>query len=206
MLAATTGAAGRTFGDLVSRVVVLLACLTLAAPGALAAGVAPGQDDVVSALEHQHRVRRDGSAVLGGWALVNLTAGAIGASTAVDPSVRAFHTGNALWNTVNLALAVPGLLVPPRTADPGEALRRGRTLEKVYLFNAGLDAAYITAGALLVQRGNLLDQPRLRGWGWALVVQGAFLALYDVGKYAAVDRADRRLELHVGPGSLAIRF
>jgi len=59
---------------------------------------------------NQHRLNCDKKLMLtlGTWATANLVGGGIGWATASSPEIRAFHQMNAMWNTVNLALALPG--------------------------------------------------------------------------------------------------
>jgi hypothetical protein len=148
---------------------------------------APGSRDVIL---------RRGMVVLGGWAAANIIAGSIGALVSDDPMQRGFWEVNALWNTVNLGLAGGTLIAAERRSDPTgstaltlpEYRAASHRLEKVLLFNAGLDLGYMTLGGWLWERGSRGDglaasdvsADRLAGWGQALVVQGAFLFLFDL--------------------------
>ena len=111
---------------------------------------------------------------------------------------------NALWNSVNLALAGGALIARERPADPTgtvavelpEYRRRAHRFEKTLLFNAGLDVGYMTVGAWLWERGSrgygsaAVSADRLQGWGRSLVLQGAFLFAFDLvmARRIAVDR------------------
>jgi hypothetical protein len=148
---------------------------------------APGRRDVIL---------RRGMVVLGGWAVTNIIAGSIGALVSDDPTQRGFWEMNALWNTVNLGLAGGTLIAAERRSDPTgstaltlpEYRAASHRLEKVLLFNAGLDLGYMTLGGWLWERGSRGDglaasdvsADRLAGWGQALVVQGGFLFLFDL--------------------------
>ncbi len=79
---------------------------------------------------------------------------------------RGFWLVSGIWCVVNSAIALAGLMGEP--AEP-PALRR------LLLINAGLDVAYIAAGAILMSR----PAPTLRGPGAAVVVQGFFLLIFD---------------------------
>lgn len=95
------------------------------------------------------RLDQRGLAVLGSWAAGNLLVSGI-ATGQTEGSAHYFHQMNIGWGAVNLALAVPGLLAARRTArTPGSPTDRAGTVraqlrtENLYLFNAGLDVAYL---------------------------------------------------------------
>jgi len=54
------------------------------------------------------RIEQVGMLTPGSWALPNLGAGVAGSLVAEDPTRRAFPHGTARWNSVHLAIAVPG--------------------------------------------------------------------------------------------------
>ena len=95
--------------------------------------------------------------------------------------MKAFHQGNAYWNVVNLGLAGAGLASARRRA--GEAPRwpalpaELANQRSVFLLNFGLDFAYMSTGAALWRQQ---DDPTLRGYGQALLLQGAFLSVFDL--------------------------
>lgn len=144
-----------------------------------------------------HRTERQGMIVLGSWAVVNIVTGTVGWGLAEDPRIRAIHSGNALWNTVNLGIAATslanGLRQPTLPLNHGEVLRRADTLDRALLFNAGLDIGYMLGGLALREAGLRRNDPRFQGWGEALVVQGGFLFAFDIGLYLSHRRWTRRL-------------
>lgn len=152
------------------------------------------------------QIVRRGMAVLGSWAAANLAAGTTGALISDDPRLAGFWEMNALWNTVNLGLAGGTLVAENRRTDPSGATEltlpayreASHRLEKTLLFNAGLDIGYMTLGGWLWERGSRgegissagVSAERLTGWGQALVLQGAFLFVFDVvlARRLAADR------------------
>ena len=56
-------------------------------------------------------------------------------------------------------------------------------LEKIYIFNFGLDLAYIAGGSYLRERGvnstSIHTADQLKGYGTSIIVQGGFLLLMD---------------------------
>jgi hypothetical protein len=125
-----------------------------------------------------------GMGVLGAWAVANLGVGVVGAVLAKDERTRWFYLGNASWNLVNLGLAIVGLAsdwrTDPASFDGASSLRASTSTVTVYGVNAGLDVAYLAAGAFLWQRGLGVQDERMVGMGQALLVQGAFLLAFDV--------------------------
>lgn len=130
---------------------------------------------------------RDAMWVLNGWAGVNLAAGGAGWIAADDPEWRAFHQANFVWNLVNLGLGINGLVqgyADPRALDLKASREASVSTQVSYLVNGGLDLVYLTVGAILLWRGNVDPSPRLRGWGKAVLLQAAFLLLYDLALFS----------------------
>ncbi len=106
-------------------------------------------------------------AVLFGWALAWLAAAALGLYLLPRERWRAFWFMSALWAAIDGGIAWYGLTCGPMSpADLAPALKA----------NAGLDVLYVVAGAVLLTRPSA----RLKGFGLAVVVQGAFLLALDV--------------------------
>jgi hypothetical protein len=125
--------------------------------------------------------------VLGSWAAGNILAGAYGNFRA-SGEAKYFHQFNALWNSVNLGIAVFGYLdavsADPATMSAAAIIRDHSSLQSFLLLNAGLDVAYMTAGFYLRERAkNSSNAGRLRGYGTSLLLQGGFLLLFDVTLY-----------------------
>ena len=51
--------------------------------------------------------------------------------------------------------------------------------------NSGLDLVYIGSGFYLYHRGNNNNSDKLRGYGSSLIMQGAFLLLFDATMYTS---------------------
>lgn len=130
-------------------------------------------------------VTRTGMTILGTWAVLNL-AGGIAGRNRTQGDTRYFHEMNAAWNVVNLAIAGFSYfgLQGVEFLSVQESLTEAQKLDKLLLLNTGLDVAYIATGGLLIERGRRLDNPRLKGYGKSLILQGGFLFLFDIGLYA----------------------
>lgn len=111
-------------------------------------------------------------AVLLAWSVVWLAAAVVGLYAGGTERARAFWFMSGLWAAIDAAIAWYGLARGPvASAD----------LAPILLVNAGLDVGYMLAGAWLLRRPS----PRLRGFGAAVVVQGAFLFVVDVSFWRA---------------------
>jgi hypothetical protein len=124
---------------------------------------------------------RQGMWILGSWAVLNLVIGAIG-SLNTRGKVQAFHQMNAYWNLVNLGIAGYGFWQASQISLPilfWEVISAQQQIEKVLLFNAALDLAYMAVGFFLVERGLRLEKERWIGFGKSMLLQGAFLLLFD---------------------------
>lgn len=138
----------------------------------------------------KNRITRGGMYTLGAWALGNFAVSGPGWAMG-QGSNKYFHMGNVMWNTVNIAIAVPGLIGSYREKTQNmnlySTLRSQSKVDKIYYLNAGLDVAYIATGFALRERGMRVEKnaDRLKGWGESLLLQGGFLLLYDTGMIIA---------------------
>jgi hypothetical protein len=123
-----------------------------------------------------YNLNRSGMLVLGGWALANIGISGTASFFSLKPE---FHHMNAMWNLVNLGIAGFGYLTlqPDLTTMPG--------LMDAYLFNAGLDVAYIVGGFLLMELSNRFPErsDQLIGFGKSVILQGSFLFIFDLVMY-----------------------
>ena len=114
-------------------------------------------------------------------ALLGTSSVAVGGLLAVSspsPAVRAFGQQTAMWGAINTAIA--GFGAWRSRTNPAEAAGLRRTL----LVNAGLDVAYMAAGAHMAHHrstfGGRISRDAARGHGLAVVVQGLGLMALDL--------------------------
>lgn len=125
--------------------------------------------------------------ILGSWAVANIASGAI-LQTQTEGQTKYFHQMNLIWNTVNLAIAGSSLLAIRRTdittLDAAASIKAQHSLQKVLLFNAGLDVGYIALGMWYIERGKNASTQKLiqrrKGYGKSIIIQGAFLLAFDL--------------------------
>ena len=147
------------------------------------------------------RIKRqlNGMKVLGIWAGVNIGTGLIMRNN-TSGADSYFHEMNAIWNTVNLAIAASGYF-KTRKETPNSlgfaVLDRQLKLEKSLLVNSGIDLAYIMTGFYLQERAfnsnGDNNRDRFLGYGRSMVLQGLFLLVYDSLFYAIEANASSNL-------------
>lgn len=164
----------------------LLCCLLLCCCGSLCAqqiGLDLPSFNQQS-LDHQ----KTAMLTLGGWAVINITAGSALQGSA-DGSTKHFHRMNAMWNGFNLAIAGFGYYTAmksdPAMWDVATSLSKHNGFQKILLFNAGLDAGYIMGGLYLTERAKRPDvnSDQMKGFGRSIMLQGAFLMVFDLANY-----------------------
>jgi hypothetical protein len=126
-----------------------------------------------------------GMVILGSWAVGNMVWGGIGASQNTGQT-KAFHQMNLYWNSVNLIIAGFGYYQATKETpgtDFWATMEAQQKMEKILLFNAGLDLAYIAGGFYLKERGLRNEKDQLIGFGKSVILQGGFLLVFDAVMY-----------------------
>ncbi|MCS7017695.1 MAG: hypothetical protein RMJ87_07355 [Cytophagales bacterium] len=129
-------------------------------------------------------LNQQGMMLLGTWAFFNIIVGFWKAHKSEGTS-RYFWQMNAYWNVVNIALAAGGYWNAIQTGVSLMSLQQSiaaqYSIEKIYLFNAALDVAYIIGGFYLIERARRNERNSLRwkGFGKAIILQGAWLMIFD---------------------------
>ena len=121
------------------------------------------KDSLIFSMDKQRiHSQQNGMLVLGTWSLGNIISGVV-LKSQTEGSESYFHQMNALWNSVNLGIAAMGYLKSSKeqpTSDPMASIEKHLQLEKSLLFNTGLDLAYITAGAWMIERSKNQINPQ----------------------------------------------
>lgn len=143
------------------------------------------------------RDRQTSMLILGGWAVGNMAASGALIYTS-EGEGRYFHVMNIGWNAVNLGIAAAGYISARRT-DPASfdlygTIKDQQRMQKTLLFNAGLDVGYVMGGLYLLERSRRDQQQRLEGFGRSIILQGAFLFVFDVGTYLFLGRNEYKLQ------------
>ena len=164
--------------------------------------------------QSEQKFRKTSMTVLGSWAAANIATGLVFRSQ-TQGTDGYFHEMNAIWNTVNLGLAAAGYISAVRMEKPQSALelyQAQNKLDRTLLFNAGLDIAYIAAGLYLTERSRResSDYSKFKGYGNSVMMQGAFLLLFDLTMVLLhkniLVSSDAILSFHATPGQLGARL
>lgn len=152
------------------------------------------QDSAMVLNKERIHTNQHGMKALGAWGGVSLVSGVIGMATAKDEEWKAFHEMNAIWGAINGGIAVMGYAGSRKELAEklscSKLLLRYEGTKRLYLINAGLDVIYMGTGALLWQYGDHTtnNAAMWRGFGKSLVVQGAFLFVFDNVMFASHQR------------------
>lgn len=145
------------------------------------------QDSLKIYNQSLNHITANGMTVLGSWAITNIGVGTVGWATANGGANKYFYQMNTLWGVTNLSLAILGKTGAAKnlqkTYTAAEVIREQKKIEKIFLINAGLDVAYLGTGFYLNHRGSHENSDKLRGYGSAIILQGAFLLLFDTAMY-----------------------
>jgi hypothetical protein len=150
--------------------------------------VEPARDLLAEEIEHawlrRRKVERAAMSTLVGVSGASAVVGAVGLGLAKTPQQRGFYGGTLGWSAVNLGIGIPGLIGALRKEPPPGSLEAWRKedaqLRSAFLFNAGLDVGWVALGAFLWQFGLAKEERApLVGAGQAVVIQGAFLLVFD---------------------------
>ena len=154
------------------------------------------QAELTAFNKERERISRTGIKVLAGYSAANIIYGSIAAGQAAG-SNKYFHEMNAIWNGITLGITGIGFLTAKKEGilSYNESLKKQHNIEKLFLFNAGLDVAYIAGGAYLKERSKTTTKNplRLKGYGESVMLQGGVLLLFDGIMYAIHNRHGKNL-------------
>ena len=178
----------------------------------------PGFNDSVAFA--RSKLKLYGMEGLGGFAVANIASGLVLANN-THGAVKYFWQMNAYWNFFNLGIAGLGYLGTRKDLlkkySFGENYTEQQKIEKLYVFNAGLDVAYIATGILLRQKGKIEPdadmRDKLTGYGNSIAVQGGVLLLMDAAMVmlhhkntVRMGKKLQQIELSAAPGVFAFTY
>jgi len=113
-----------------------------------------------------------------GWAAASIVAGlALGRGD--NPLRRGVGEQFVGWGVVNAIIALIGRRRLPEDNALVDVAARKRNLSRLLWLNTGLDVLYVLGGRW-VMRGRGATDPRWRGRGLGIVLQGGFLFFFDL--------------------------
>ena len=176
--------------------ILLVICFCLFAQFSVAQW-AMNKDTINSLNQQRLQTNKRGMTILTSWGAANTLAGGIGYFTANTQEWKAFHGMNAIWGITNFGLGVLGRYGVKRelAADYscGELLHRYEADKRLFLINGGLDLLYIGTGVFLKEHAKTRANPATwKGFGNSILIQGAFLLLFDGTMYLSHQSKDKR--------------
>jgi hypothetical protein len=150
--------------------------------------------------------------ILGGWALGNMAVSGILLANTEGGVSKGYHQMNIGWNAVNLTIAGFGYLAAmksnPATFDLFGSIDEHYKLQKIFLFNAGLDVGYMAAGAYVLERSKstLKNPDQIKGFGQAIIVNGAFLFVFDLANYFIQSGQNDKIKLLLTGNGMGLSY
>ncbi len=149
---------------------------------------AAGPDPFQQFESQRQDINRSAMLVLGSWAAGNMLVGTYGHFT-TKGITREFHQFNFMWNVVNFGIAAFGyhqaVNADPLAMGQVDIFREYNSLQNILLLNVGLNVSYMATGLYLRERSknSVKHADRLMGYGNSLLLQGAFLFLFDTSLF-----------------------
>ena len=160
------------------------------------------QDRSEELFERQQQLQMRAMMVLGTWGLANTLSGSVGMLQS-EGKLKSFHQMNMGWGLVNTGIAAIGYY-GARHLNLDDPLifslyNQNVTLSKTLLFNAGLDVGYVSFGLFLRERSKnvVKNQDRLKGFGNSLLIQGAFLLVFDFSTHLINNKIGKNISEYI---------
>ncbi len=144
------------------------------------------KDSILKQFDYsRNRKTHQSMIVLTSWAGANIAGSVAGFALTNNYEDKQFYIMNGAWGVINLGLALPSLLGKPKpTGTVWDVQKRQTNVEKLFLANAALDLAYIMRGTYYLEQAKHQTDPseeqRSRGFGNAIIIQGAGLFIFDL--------------------------
>ncbi len=110
------------------------------------------------------------------WSILSLLSG-LYAWFATNEFGRGFGIQLVAWGAVDAAIAIVGAGTAARRKSTADPKKEALFIRKVLWINFGLDMLYILGGVWVTQT---FSESFWQGTGWGIVLQGAFLFLFDL--------------------------
>jgi len=162
------------------RKIILLIAIVFSASYAFS----QAQADLNNFNRQRNKITKNGMKVLAGWSAANVIYSAV-ATGQTTGTTRYFHQMNVMWGGINLGFAALGYLglKDKDGMNLAQSLKQQGGIEKTYIFNAGLDVAYVASGLYLKERSKsrikVENRQKEKGYGESIMLQGAALLLLD---------------------------
>ncbi len=136
----------------------------------------------------REEIGRKSMLALGGIAAVNILASTPLIFVTKD-DWSYFNQMNVYWNVINLGIAFGGYFGAKKNRSkvftPFQSFEKQKASERLFLYNSGLDIAYMTTGLFLNTLSYRINKVSdlLKGFGNSMMLQGGILLVFDVVMY-----------------------
>ena len=138
------------------------------------------------------KTNKNGMIVLTTFAAVNVIGSGIGLGvTESKTEAHYFHSMNVAWNIFDLGLGIGGILTKRISLIESSelGLKKHMSKQKTFLFNWGIDVAYMAGGLYMTERSYRSDNPAMwKGLGEGVIYNGACLFVFDGIMYGLNNR------------------
>lgn len=139
---------------------------------------------------------RTGLKALSSWSAANIIYGSIARNNSTG-STKYFNEMNAIFNGVTLGISALGYFTAKKSGELNlsESFKKQNQAERLFLFNAGLDLAYIAGGVYIKEKSltTTKNPDRLKGYGNSIMLQGAVLAVFDGVMYIIMRKNGKKI-------------
>jgi hypothetical protein len=173
------------------RKLILCSALVIYAPFVICQQTTLNQFNI-----ERQEISKKGLKILSAYGVANIIYGSIASSNSTG-STKYFHKMNVLWNGVTLGIVGISTIFSKKekVLSYRGSLKKQSEIEKIFLFNAGLDLAYIAGGSYLKERSktSTKNSSRLRGYGESVMLQGGVLLFFDGILYSIHNNHGKKL-------------
>ena len=153
--------------------------------------------------EHRQQQMQRNKYILLGWGIANMVSGAAMLGT----EYRDFGVMNASWGAINTGIALFALRGAsqnyPDEYTHWDILREEQQFNRIVALNTGLDVGYMIAGYAMMREGR---DSMIRQYGTSVLVQGAFLFVYDLFLMVESTRYLNRITVEPSSMGVALRI
>jgi len=142
--------------------------------------------------ESSDKTNKKGMIALTTFAAANIIGSSVGlAVTESKTEAHYFHSMNLSWNLFDLGLGIAGILTKRISLIESSelGLKKHMGKQKTFLFNWGVDVAYMAGGLYMTERSYRSDNPAMwKGLGEGVIYNGACLFVFDGIMYGLNNR------------------
>jgi len=140
--------------------------------------------DIKNITSQFEEINHFGMYILGGWSILWLLISALGYFSKTGKVQHHFWVMNFFWVTINLVIVTASLFYWKNFSlnELPSFIKSFNKVTGLYIFNAGLDCAYLIFAVFLAERSRNVDFAKalqFKGFSFAITIQAFFLLIFD---------------------------